>query len=359
MAARGRVYAVCALFMLRVRQDGAKDLWAKPLARGALALCARASCALQPRRRDGAHRGSTGALASQDDGSSKASVGGQVGRVHGQMIESQLQSSLLAEAVARNQTRNRTGNGKFALATGSWFIDDTFKHTYPHGFRRQANGTVVCEYPDTPDKVGLVCGYRLDRRLVPCLADLFNGGSVTELGAGVGLYQRAIQSASKGRITSYTAFEGMPDVETLSRGRVRWADLSAPQRSRIVRSDWAMSLEVAEHIPAQYEANFVDNLAGAASRGLVIAWGQVEGTHHLNTKAPKETLKLFAAHGFCLDANATVTLRRCASFPYHREDLLVVKQRGAGGGATTTCSGSSPAPRPKTYRAAVGHAALL
>ena len=115
----------------------------------------------------------------------------------------------------RNQTRNRTGNGKFALATGSWFIDDKFKQRYSNGFRYKPDGAVVCEYPEKPDKFGLVCGYRLDRPLVTCLAELFSGGSVTELGAGVGLYRRAILKASDGRVTSYEAFEGMPDVETL------------------------------------------------------------------------------------------------------------------------------------------------
>ena len=245
------------------------------------------------------------------------------------MADGQLHSSLLAEAAERNQTRNRTGNGKFALATGSWFIDDKFKQRYSNGFRYKPDGAVVCEYPEKPDKFGLVCGYRLDRPLVTCLAELFSGGSVTELGAGVGLYRRAILKASDGRVTSYEAFEGMPDVETLSAGNVHWADLSAPQGSRIVRSDWAMSLEVAEHIPARYEANFVTNLALATSRGLVVAWGQVTGTHHTNPKDLLRTLKLLGAHGFCFDANATVRLRHCAAFPYHRQDLLVVKRRGA------------------------------
>ena len=96
---------------------------------------------------------------------------------------------------------------------------------------------------------------------------------------------------------------------------------------------------MAEHIPARYEANFVTNLALATSRGLVVAWGQVTGTHHTNPKDLLRTLKLLGAHGFCFDANATVRLRHCAAFPYHRQDLLVVKRRGAWRDAMTTYFG--------------------
>ena len=46
----------------------------------------------------------------------------------------------------------------------------------------------------------------------------------------------------------------MPDVQTLTSGRVGWADLPVVQGTRILRSDYALSLEVAEHIPPQHEA---------------------------------------------------------------------------------------------------------
>ena len=59
---------------------------------------------------------------------------------------------------------------------------------------------------------------------------------------------------SLGRVPAYTAYDGMPDIQTLTSGRVGWADLSAVQGTRILRSDHALSLEVAEHIPPQHEA---------------------------------------------------------------------------------------------------------
>merc|ERR1719389_1469402 len=98
------------------------------------------------------------------------------------------------EAAARVST-NRTGNGKFFLPTGAWFLTD--------------------EYVEKQTKNGCSdCTYRLDEKFAKCLAGLFRGGSVTELGAGVGRYKKAIEAT--GLVTGYTAYDGMPDVESKS-----------------------------------------------------------------------------------------------------------------------------------------------
>eukprot|EP00908_Phaeocystis_cordata_P018189 Transcript_29588.p1 GENE.Transcript_29588~~Transcript_29588.p1 ORF type:complete len:239 (-),score=22.43 Transcript_29588:171-887(-) len=226
-----------------------------------------------------------------------------------------LQTALLKEAKTARKISSKapiTSRGKYALSTGAWYMNDEYIHA--HG----GNGSRVC-----PPKHQ--CGYKLDHKLVPCLVALFAGHTVTELGAGVGLYQQA--ALDTGRVLSWTAYDGMPDIETLTQGRVRWADLSARQEARIVRSDYAISMEVAEHIPPLHQGNFVTNLDLANRHGLVISWsrwGSKASSHgHLNPRTPEQVCEIFRAKGYHHNTNASRILRHCATYPFLKIGLMV------------------------------------
>lgn len=206
-----------------------------------------------------------------------------------------LQAALLKEASVPHKISAKapvTSRGKFALSTGAWYMNDEYVRV--HG----GNGTRVC-----PPKHH--CGYTLDNKLVSCLAKLFAGHTVTELGAGVGLHQQA--ALDTGNVLSWTAYDGMPDIETLTQGRVRWADLSVRQEARIVRSDYAMSLEVAEHIPKKYQDKLVANLDLANRHGLVISWSRwgskASGHGHVNPRSPAEVREIFRPLTLCRCVN--------------------------------------------------------
>jgi len=221
--------------------------------------------------------------------------------------DEQTRTAMLSEAASRVHS-NRTGNGKFFLSTGAWFLTD--------------------EYVGNAVKRGCPeCVYRLDERFASCMARLFSGGSVTELGAGIGRYKKAIQAS--GLVTGYTAYDGMPDVESKSHQAVHHADLSTDENS-IVRSDWCVTLEVAEHIPKQFEGSFLRNIDKANSRGLVIswsAWGKGKSNHgHVNPKSPRQLLDTFISRGYRSDLNATRQLRRCATFPYFKQVHIFRRQ---------------------------------
>ena len=86
----------------------------------------------------------------------------------------------------------------------------------------------------------------LDTALAGCLARFFQGRTLTELGAGIGRYAKAIRASGlTGRVIAY---DGMPDVESKSGGAVRYADLSTKENA-IEQSDWAMTLEVCAQPP--------------------------------------------------------------------------------------------------------------
>jgi hypothetical protein len=228
-----------------------------------------------------------------------------------------LNSQLMGEA-AQAQAAGKTGNGKFMLSTGAWFL--TEKYLTTHG----ANRNLTCDD-------GVTCSYRLDKKLVACLAAFFAGASVTELGGGTGHYQRAIMAS--GRVARYTAYDGVPNIERITQGRVHWADLSAEQPA-LVRSDYAMSLEVAEHIPPQHEAAYLANIDRANTRGLVISWSHFsaakgQSAHgHVNAKSIRAVRELFKARGYTEQHNTSRHLQRCSTFPYFRTGITYFQRTG-------------------------------
>jgi len=62
-----------------------------------------------------------------------------------------------------------------------------------------------------------------------------------------------------GLVRQFDGFDGSPFSEKISNGRVKYLDLSVPQYG-LKLYDWVLSLEVAEHIPAQFEHVFLDNV---------------------------------------------------------------------------------------------------
>ena len=77
------------------------------------------------------------------------------------------------------------------------------------------------------------------------------------------------------RIASYEGFDGAENVDAVfPDGFVKHLDLSEPVY--LTPKDWILSLEVGEHIPAQYEQNFIENLHRHNKKGIVLSWS-VEG----------------------------------------------------------------------------------
>ena len=100
-------------------------------------------------------------------------------------------------------------SGRAELATGAWAMSDAY-------INRTA--TKSCGEP-----VQAWCVYRLDTGLVKEMARFFGGSaSVTELGAGVGRYARALTAS--GGVRRYSAYDGMPTA---------WVD--APIASEMAR----------------------------------------------------------------------------------------------------------------------------
>ena len=185
-------------------------------------------------------------------------------------------------------------DGKERLASGAWTISKDY-------IRNAGDCSDPSDPPSLRWSAGQ-CSYKLDRKLARCLATFFSGRSVTELGAGAGRYKAFVRAA--GNVTAYAAYDGLPNAAELSGGLVETADLSVDQPS-LRRSDWAMSLEVFEHIPRRFEDAVRRNVDRAAGDGIVISWSVMGGSQsehgHVNPKRKTQgTPRAAAASALCV-----------------------------------------------------------
>ena len=117
-----------------------------------------------------------------------------------------------------------------------------------------------CLRKDKPNRGGNDC---LSPQLAAALAShAFVGTSVTvlDLGAGIGQYGTFFRSHAAASHINYIALDGAENIEESTKGLVRFADLTdgLPRDVRALpRVHWAMSLEVAEHVPRSGEPRFL------------------------------------------------------------------------------------------------------
>lgn len=164
-----------------------------------------------------------------------------------------------------------------------------------------------------------------DRPLVPALAELFTGKFVASFGDGPGRYKQLLLAT--GKLKGYDAYDGAPFTEETSEGRVTYLDLTLPQYGLPVY-DWIMSLEVAEHIPSQFESMFIDNIARHAKEGVVLSWavpGQ-GGYSHVNNKPFEYVVSVMERQGFKHDDNESQKLRQVATLPWLKSNTNVYRR---------------------------------
>lgn len=117
------------------------------------------------------------------------------------------------------------------------------------------------------------------KNLAKELRRLFHGQSVYDFGAGLGWYGKALLAEDNDgyRVASYKAFDGAENVDVVfPDGFVEHLDLSQPVY--LSPKDWVLSLEVGEHIPAEHEKTFIENLHRHNKKGIVLSWA-VEGNY--------------------------------------------------------------------------------
>jgi hypothetical protein len=124
------------------------------------------------------------------------------------------------------------------------------------------------------------------------------------------------------------AYDGNPNTKELSGGLGSVLDLS--QYIDLDEGfDCVMSLEVGEHIPADYEQTFIDNLCRHSYRpGLILlSWaipGQ-DGDGHVNCQPNEYIIEKLMQKGYELDEAWTAKLRKSASLWWFKNTLMLFR----------------------------------
>jgi hypothetical protein len=164
-----------------------------------------------------------------------------------------------------------------------------------------------------------------DVPLADALSEFFAGKTVVSLGDGRGDYRRRLLDA--GKVKKYDSFDGAPFIENSTALQVRFLDLTLPQYWLPVY-DWAISLEVIEHIPAQFESTVLDNIVRAAGEGVVLSWAVAGqgGFHHVNIQPLAHVDEVLERRGFKRDVAASEKLRKAASFVWLKRNVNVFRR---------------------------------
>lgn len=160
--------------------------------------------------------------------------------------------------------------------------------------------------------------------IVPLVVDRVAPHSVVDFGCGIGVWLEAF--ARRG-IADYVGVDGdwLPRHALLfPQDRFVAARLDRPLQ--LGRSfDLAVALEVAEHLPAQRAATFVENLVAHAPCVLFsAAIPHQGGTDHVNEQWPDYWVTRFAAHGYeVVDGIRPSVWSNADVLPFYRQNVLV------------------------------------
>ncbi|QDI82177.1 class I SAM-dependent methyltransferase [Methylorubrum populi] len=138
------------------------------------------------------------------------------------------------------------------------------------------------------------------RIIAPWLVNLVGPKTVIDVGCGLGTWACAFKESGVERVTGIDG-----DYVDRSRLLISEADFipvdlsSPPDASRFGRFELAVSLEVAEHLPAEVAEKFIDLLTGLSDTVFFSSAipGQ-GGTHHINEQWQSYWVQLFSSRGF-------------------------------------------------------------
>lgn len=143
-----------------------------------------------------------------------------------------------------------------------------------------------------------------------------------DFGCGHGLYTKTFNQSG----IKCQGFDGNPNTKELTNSECEVLDLSQPQQ--LPTHDWVMSLEVGEHIPKEFENNFINNLHIHNTKGIILSWAiPGQGGHGHYNEQPNEYIKnKLISLGYTNDMAAEETLRRASSHWWFKSTIMVFRK---------------------------------
>jgi 2-polyprenyl-3-methyl-5-hydroxy-6-metoxy-1,4-benzoquinol methylase len=167
--------------------------------------------------------------------------------------------------------------------------------------------------------------HMIDIGLAIELSSFLKQKKVASFGDGPGAYKLKLDELKQ--VILYDAFDGAPYVELTTNNRVNYIDLSVPIY-HLNKYDWIISLEVAEHIPAQFESIYIDNLVKHAKEGIILSWAKEgqDGHSHVNNKNADYVIKLMKSKNFSHDLQSSNNFKIKSSLPWFKDNINVFRR---------------------------------
>lgn len=166
-----------------------------------------------------------------------------------------------------------------------------------------------------------------DKGLSEAIVEYFKNNNVktcVDFGCGTSAYY--VRYLNKHKFLC-EGFDGNPNSFKISKGIVKVKDLAEPfQLDKLY--DFVISLEVAEHIPKDFEKIYVDNLNRHNIKGIILSWALVGqgGRGHFNEKDNAIVKKIFEDLGYVNDIEAENFLRSKAKLKHFKNTIMVFKK---------------------------------
>ena len=150
-----------------------------------------------------------------------------------------------------------------------------------------------------------------------------NAHNVCDFGCGMGCY---VKHFSENGLNA-TGYDGNPKTPELTNGMCNVLDLAEPVRLDSPFS-WAMSLEVGEHLPPQFEDVFIGNLHNNNKDGIVLSWAvEGQGGHgHYNERNNDYIKSKICELGYINDTQAEDQLRSSSTLSWFKNTIMVFRK---------------------------------
>ena len=153
-----------------------------------------------------------------------------------------------------------------------------------------------------------------------------NVASITDLGCGTGHYVKMIENFN----IKTQGFDGNPDTQKWDvSGGICVGPVDIVKEQFWDVTDAVMSIEVAEHIPAEYEQAFISNLVNSARHLIFLSWGVPGqgGEGHVNGQWGADVVQKMNQSGWERNDIYTNMLQKDASFDWLKKNVQVFNRK--------------------------------
>ena len=175
----------------------------------------------------------------------------------------------------------------------------------------------------------------LDSGIAQLLLTL-GAASIIDVGAGSGQYGAWLETRRRrgeANVPAWRGVDGATNIEQFTRTKgapgaaVRYANVCDARVDLGAPAEWAMSLEVGEHLPESCLGTYTRLLARSATRGLLLSWAHPgQGGHcHISTRSGEWVKATFGRFGWALDAELTARARNASKLGWLRRNIMAFR----------------------------------